>query len=111
MITEKQTIPEKVINLNFILQVALYKIDELQGTPLYKQVLKNKLKSCEEEIRKYIDTDTIDMFKEDSKQASLLLSNLDDLCNSVSKLRLEDYGEINRGINNYIKEVYGNTAV
>jgi hypothetical protein len=107
IVTEKQTIPEKVINLNFILQVALYKIDELAGTPLYRHTLKNKLKSCEEEIRKYIDKDSQDMFEENESQSMGLLKNLDSIATSVGKLRLEDYATINEGINNYIKEVYG----
>lgn len=102
-----QTIPEKVINLNFILQVALYKIDELAGTPLYKQTLKNKLKSCEEEIRKYIDKDSSDMAEENPTQFIDLLSSLDGLCVSVGKLQLEDYKTVKEGIDNYIKEVYG----
>jgi hypothetical protein len=94
----------------FMLNVCLYTMDTFSTTPLFKQKLKNSIKSTEELLTKELYMAMKEFYDEDEETADKLLKQLEGIAEIVGKCHLNDIEAIKEGLDNYVKqkeEIYG----
>jgi hypothetical protein len=76
-------------------QVLHENMDDLIGTDLYRQNVKQHAKRLEEELTKHYDQHIQHVFKEDEETANLIMSGIEKYAKILAKLTPEALAKIN----------------
>ncbi len=100
----KEQTYQSVVKASFYAQLLLESLDELEGTRIYRQSLKFKIKQAQQELEKqnskYIDA----MFKNDEEFLTNLQTHTDKLLNKISRLGLSEIPLVNKILDEYQKD-------
>jgi hypothetical protein len=92
---KKKTKTETAVVLICAAQVLHENMDDLIGTDLYRQNIKQHAKRLEEELTKHYDQHIHNVFKQDEQTANLIISGIEKYAKVLAKLTPEALARIN----------------
>ena len=87
----------------FAAELLQHVLDELEGTPVYRHAVKQRVRMTQEELQKVLGKEYEELYRKDELSAQHSGKAIDEICTMLSEMTLNDWLHVRNAMIDYMK--------